>query len=438
LALSKATELRKSYLESGSAGTAQAQLNPILEALVDEIELVEADLARLRSGDPEADPILAAERAALESQLSSAVQERASLEAKLLDPDLAAEARAEAEERLSSVAFLIETVESRLSLLPESPEPTIDSATRLQILVLERRLRDLEAQYVAAALRQNEVGSEGLVGESYVIDLTGDEFSLVTASLVGLLASCMAGIAAVIAWDRINDPIRSSDDLASPLLVSVAQRDESGDDLTWYLTSRNATRRSNIQKLRAQIDRPTGGSVVLVEPVDSDITLASASLAVDLAASLATTGFRVILIDTNFGGEDPMMLTEPENSLAKILAEETRTITDHSRIKEALSESPELAPNLVFLKAGSTHHDPADLLAGSNLATVIQQAKELVDAIVLIGPALGAAGADEVEVHATSVIPVIKRHRIRRDVLIREASRLEATGCEVPAVALVD
>jgi hypothetical protein len=433
-ALAEAIDLRSAYLESRPASTAEEQLNPVLDAIVEEVEVVEQELAELR-GTATSDAVVEAQRSALLSSMGSAIEESASLEAHLLDPDLTEEERIQAEDRLDSLEDLMATLETRLEELSPTETLDTDAATRLQILSLERRLRDLESRYVASNLRQREAGTEGLVGEPFVEDLTSAEISLTLASLVGLAAGVLVSGVGVLGVDRLQRPVRSSEDVSGVPVVELERRKERSDTtFGWYHEAHEPSRRAAVQGLRANLDLYSDYEIAVVTGVgnlDGDVQ----QLATDLGGSVAASGRKVFLIDANF--DSPTVSIGSEATLADILASQDDSVPDPPQIKHLLDERAEVTTNLLVVPAGSIATDPVDALASAAFKQIVVEAAELADVVILSAPTVGTPGGDAIAMHSKVALLVAERKRTRREDVLESLGHLEDANVTVAAVALV-
>jgi Mrp family chromosome partitioning ATPase len=433
-----ATDLRGAYLDSRPASTAEEQLNPVLDAIIEEVEVVEQELAELR-GTPTSDAevaVVEAQRSALLSSMGSAIEESASLEALLLDPDLSEEERIEAEDRLESLDALMETLRTRLEELPPGETTAIDGpATRLEILVLERRLRDLESRYVASAVQQNEAGTEGLVGEPFVIDLTSAEISRTLAFLVGLAAGVLVSGVGVLGIDRLQRPVRSSEDVSGVPVVALDRRKERFDStFGWYHQAHEPSRRAAIQALRANLDRFSDYKIAMVTCVgtlDGDVQ----QLATDLGGAVAASGRKVFLIDANFDNQTAR--NGSEATLADILVSQDDSVPEPPQIKRLLDERAEVTTNLLVVPSGSIASDPVDALASAAFKQIVVGAAELADVVILSAPAVGTPGGDAIAMQSNVALLVAERKRTRGEDVLESVGHLEDANVTVAAVALI-
>ena len=435
-AVASATGLRAEYLNSRPADTAGDQLAPVLEALATDIAVVEADLEeinRLRS-----DEVANIQREALHAQVETATKDLVVIEARLLDAGLTQEERTELAEQKAAAEATIAAVGPLLERLPASSESIANTQSRLQAMVLQRRLRDLESQYVSAALLEGEGEAEGLVGVPFVIEQTSDPVSPLLSVVAGLAAGAFLGAMGVLASDRYSDPVRTVDDVAGLTAIRVSRRPRKlAGAVGWYQTARGNARRIDIQALRARIDRLVGrGKVVLITGVDAparDVI----DVAVDLASAVAVTGRTVLFLDTRIGDSSPAAWEEAGTSLAEILRAQDPSGPDRSAIKSLLWDRPQVSPNLMVVPAGTLIDDPVDALAGVAFSAVVEEARDLVDLVILAAADVTEPTSEAVAGRARLAVLAAQKDRTRKKDLMGGAASLEQLGVSVAAVALL-
>lgn len=436
-ALDAATNLRASYLDSIPSNTAEDQLAPVLEALATEIVLVQNGLAEINAA--RTDQVVELQRQTLTSELETATQELVVAQTRLLNPGLTLEQRTGLETQEATAEETIAGVGALLEALPASSDPVADAQARLETLVLQRRLRDLESRYISVALRRSAGGTEGLVGVPSVVDRSGAPVSPLLAALVGAVVGTLLGSIAVVGTDRIRDPVRTVEDVPGLTAIRVSRRPRKlAGSVGWYQTARGNARRLDIQALRARIDRLMGpGKVVLIAGVDSSARDVI-DVAVDLASAVAVTGRSVVLVDTRLGEALAGPWENAGSSLAEILsAPEGGAPPDRSEIKRSIWDRTEVAPNLMVIPAGSLDEDPVDALAGLSFTAVVEEARDLVDLVLLVTGDVTDPMSEAVAGRARLAVLTAQKDRTRKKDLLAGAASLEQLGVSVAAVALL-
>ena len=435
-ALAAATSLRAAYLNSRPADTAEDQLAPVLKALATEIAVVQADLADLsRVGTDEVAEI---QRQTLTAELGTATKELVAVQARLLDPSLTAERREALEAQESAAEATIAAIEPLLKAVPASSENIADTQTRLEALVLQRRLRDLESQYISASMRQPSSGTDGLVGTPTVVNRSGTPVSPSLSVIIGLLAGALVAGLSLVASDRQRDPLRTVDDVQGLTAIRVSQRPRKmANSVDWYQTAQGNVRRVDIQALRTRIDRLVGrGKIVLIAGVEvpsRDVQ----DLAADLALAVAVTGRNVLLIDTRLTQASPVPWEGAGTTLADILSAQDGAVPDRSVVKRLLWDRSQVAPNLMVVPAGNIDDDPVDALAGLNFAAVVEEARDLVDLVILVSADVADPMSEALAGRARLAILVAQKNRTRKKDLMAGAASLEQLGVAVATVALL-
>lgn len=435
-ALESATQLRAAYLNSRPEDPAEGQLGPVLDALATEIALVEAEVADLNQIG--ADEVAEVQREALRVQLEVATKDLVTIQARLLDPGLSAEERADLDTQESAAESTITAIGPLLERLPASTETIADTQTRLEAMVLQRRLRDLESQYISVALRQAEGGGEGLVGVPFVIEQSSDPVSPMLSIFAGVIAGAFLGGMAVIATDRLSEPVRTVDDVPGRTTIRVSRRPRKlAGSIGWYQTAQENGRRVDIQALRARIDRSLGrGKTVLFVGVDApsrDVI----DLAIDLASAVAVTGRTVMFIDTRVAGTPVPTWEAAGISLAEILLVQSGGVLDRSVVKSLLWDRSPVAPNLMVVPAGALVDDPVDTLASMAFAAVVDEARDLVDLVVLGTGDVTDPMSEAVAGRTRLAVLAAQKDRTRKKDLMAGAASLEQLGVSVAAVALL-
>lgn len=435
-ALRAATDLRAVYLNTRPVNTAADQLAPVLEALATEISVVEAELAAM--GPIGADEVAEVQRQALTVQLEVATRELVAVKAQLLNPSLSIVERNELDAQQSSAEATIAAIGPLLEELPAGSYEIAETQDRLEALVLQRRLRDLESKYVATSLRVAEGESQGLVAVPFVFELSRNTLSPLLSTLLGLAVGAFLGALAVVASDRVNDPVRTVDDASGLTTIRVSRRPRRQvGSIDWYSTAEGKSRRVDVQALRARVDRLAGrGKVVLIGGVGAaprDVV----DVGIDLATSVAVTGRTVLFIDTRVTESTSGQWEEAGPALAEILKSQDGVVPDRSIIKRMLWDRPQVVPNLFVVPAGDVFGDPVDELAGLNFTAVVDEARDLVDLVVLATGEVTDPLSEAVAGRSRVAVLTAQRDRTRKKEVIAAAASLEQLGVSVAAVALL-
>ena len=234
---------------------------------------------------------MAVEREQLAFEINSLRQTIASLRIQIAYPELATGDPATLEADLARSVELLERLSAGMAALPTAE--TTSTTETLDMLVMQRHLQDLEARYVGISLSLLEQpDAVGPPTEAQASDRTRDEIGWFTAGPAGLLAGVLGMIVLLLLTDRVKRPLRTLGDSAPLTPIGLVDRARPGAGLRpWYPRAGQATRRRQVQALRAALDRAVGDGPVSVGLVGVSVPEADVqALAADLAASVAASG----------------------------------------------------------------------------------------------------------------------------------------------------
>ena len=374
-----------------------------------------SQITTMRPAAPGLDPADAAQREQLSFEINSLRQTIASLRIQVAYPELATADPATLEADLARSEALMERLSVGLADLP-TVETTSTTET-LDMLVLQRHLQDLEARYVSISLSLLEQPDAiGPIGNPFYIDQTRDELGLLLAGPGGLLAGVLAMLVLLLLADRIKRPLRALEDVQPLTPIGVIDRARPGAGVRpWYPRAGQARRRRQVQALRAALDRAVGDGAVSVSLVgvsvpESDVQ----ALAADLAASVAASGHRVLLIDSCFGrpSDLPEYGSEYPDLADLIIRRDTEDAV--AIIKQALADRHEVLTDLHALRAGSAADDAADALAGRQFRALLGAAAELDELVVMAAPSFGDPGTEVLSQRVDYLVLVCAARRTTR------------------------
>ncbi len=429
--------LRATYLTAEPTDGIAEQLSRNLDDLEVQILALRSDRAALVATTP-IDPGVAAQLSLMDSQLSSLRQRAASLSLAISFPELGTALDDEGNPRpsddvraeLARVQGTINRLQSEYdNLAATNPDATgSDGSGSLDILVIDQQIRDLESQYVEAALTLEDLGGGGtssvVSNTTEVINVTALPTSATQASALGFVLGAVLASLAVVAVDRIRRPIYGiENDLALPVVASVdPARPGAEPDALWYPHA-EGRRRTSIQALRAALDGIiASGSVTIGVSGLGAPNSSVQEVAADLAVSIASSGRDVLLIDAVFDG--PSSLPEYGSAvmtLAGLVTYRADSEDVRSRFKAALDRSDRVMPQLLSLKAGSLDTDPVDAVAGRSFRELLSVAAEYADVVIVATPPWGHPETD------------VLAQRLDHFILIGRSGRTSAVDLEMAA-----
>jgi capsular exopolysaccharide synthesis family protein len=302
----------------------------------------------------------------------------------------------------------------------------------IQYTILQREVDTNRALYDALLQRYKQIGVAGGIGVSpvSVVDrATPPDFpfkpNLLLNILLGVGFGLLAGLAGAIGLEFINDTIKSREDvrkkLALPCLGAVPRtpgkafvdtvRDPGSPVSEAYSAVVTALRFSTEEGMP---------KVLLLTSTRSGEGKSSSALA--LAQNFARRGKSVLLVDGDL--RKPAFKAQDDDAgLSKLLT------TDDSVDRHVVETQH---PGLWLLPSGPVPPNPADLLSTGRIRSVIAEAGERFEMVLIDGPPmLGLADAALLSAAAGAVIFVVESGKTRTRGAIEALNRLEATGTHI-------
>ncbi|MDP8959440.1 MAG: hypothetical protein M3N51_09640 [Actinomycetota bacterium] len=286
-------------------------------------------------------------------------------------------------EREAVRARLVQLETERASIVaPQEQEETQEA------VVYQLQYEQLQEVYRELFLRRLQLESEINEVVAYAANL--EPVPPIFQQALGLLAGLLVGIVGLVVADRVRRPLWSPTEVEG--LGVLAELPPRGlrvpPDRPWYLAVPANARKAGIQTLRATVEGlwgPEGATLGIcgIGAQAEDVQ----ELAADLATSMTTSAHSVLLVDAGLDHPSiPMEFGSGQPTLSNLLRMPVKDVhAAKATIKQLLLEAAEVAPGLVSLPAGAGAADPADIMAGHQLALVLEAAKEIFDAVIVAG-----------------------------------------------------
>lgn len=409
--------LRENFLETQPFED-PAEIQSRLSALGQRLGELNAGIEQLTALPPP-DPNETVRVALLQTEISALKTRYASLVIELLAPE-----DRTAEEILEEMELLRTELVARQGQAPveEGPAPR----PNLELVVLELQYGQLQGVYEQLFLQQVEAESVARVDPSVnTYASTLQPVPPIANQALGLLAGLLVGVVGLVVADRMRGPVWSTAELEgmATLLPEMPPRGlRVPSDRPWYLAAPAGLRKAGLQMVRATVEGlwTRGAAALGITGIGAHIEDVQ-ELAADLATSVAISGHSVLLVDA--GLDRPSSLLEFGSGrvvlthLLRIPVDDAEAV--RATMKELLVQTHEVIPNLRALPAGIGAVDPADILAGPQLALILDAARELFDAVIIAG-----ADADHPITHVLS-------QRLDAMVLLGSAGRTTSAAVEV-------
>jgi Mrp family chromosome partitioning ATPase/capsular polysaccharide biosynthesis protein len=259
--------------------------------------------------------------------------------------------------------------------------------------------------------------------------------------VAGIFAGLVIGITAAFAAQTLDPRLRREEQIRRryrlPILARIP-RDPTGRAEGRPLDPRKVEPITTeaYRTLRSGfLTRATGGGGRIVLVTGSSVAEGKTSTAVNLATSLALTGKRVILVESD--------LRRP--SLARALDINTvdtgvvSTLLGNTSLEEALISLPDYGGNLRVLAADNEGGWIAELFSIPAAATMLENAAELADFVIIdSAPLTEVVDALPLALRADDVLIVVRLGRTRIDNLSRLTEMLADNGIKPIGFAIVN
>ena len=308
----------------------------------------------------------------------------------------------------------------------------------IQYNILQREVDTNRSLYDALLQRFKEIGVAGGIGMAPVsivdrADPPGGPYkpNLLLNLLGGVGLGLLAGLAAAVALEFINDTIKTREDVRTklqlPCLGAVPKtvaRDSFVEDLKNPTSTVSEAYSAIVAALRFSTDEGMPRTLLVTSTQPGE---GKSSSALALAQNFARRDKKVLLIDSD--------LRKPAFKAANDKVGLSKLLTTDDRVEQHVLETQH--EKLWLLPTGPLPPNPADLLSTGRIRKVIAEASEIFEIVIIDGPpTLGLADAPLLASAAGHVLFVVEGGKTRTRAAIEALNRLEATGTHVLGATL--
>ena len=302
----------------------------------------------------------------------------------------------------------------------------------IQYNILQREVDTNRSLYDALLQRYKEIGVAGGIGTNSVsvvdsADPPGGPFSpnLFLNLIIGLGLGLASGIGIALGMEFLNDTIKTPDDVRDKLRIAplgaIPKLTES-KDFTAELEDRSSAISeayfSLLTSLRFSTDRGAP-KTLLVTSTRAGEGKSSTTLA--LAMNFARLGNSVLLIDGDL--RKPVFSGAQDRGLSILL-------TTDGNLSEHISRTK--LENLCLMTAGAVPPNPAELLASPRLKSILNEAIEQFDIVLVDGPpVLGLADAPLLGAACQATLLVVESRKTRTKPARNSIARLKEGGSHI-------
>jgi capsular exopolysaccharide synthesis family protein len=249
--------------------------------------------------------------------------------------------------------------------------------------------------------------------------------------LFGLAGGLLAGLAAAVGLEFANDTVKTREDVRSKLglacLGAVPKMTAKGtfvEELKNPSSLVSEAYSAVVAALRFSTESGMPKTLLITSTQPGE---GKSSTALAIAQNFARREKKVLLVDSD--------LRKPAFKAASDKIGLTKLLTNEDHLDQHVVETQH--PNLWLLPSGPLPPNPADLLSTGRFRTVLGQAAERFDLIIVDAPpTLGLADAPLLAAAAGTVLFVVESGKTRTRAAIEALNRLESTGAHIVGAAL--
>ena len=306
----------------------------------------------------------------------------------------------------------------------------------IQYTIFQREVDTNRALYDALLQRYKEIGVAGGIGTNLISivdrgEVPGAPYSpnLLLNLLFGL--GLAAGIGMAVALEFINDTIKTRDDVRNKLglacLGAIPKRSGKGsfvEDLKDPTSAVSEAYSAVVGALRLSTEAGTPKTLFISSTQPNE---GKSSTALALAENFARLGKSVLLVDAD--------MRKPTFKAANNAQGLTPLLTTHDAVRDHVVMTQ--YQNLWLLPCGPIPPNPADLLASGRFQSILAEASEHFDIVIVDGPpVLGLADGPSLAAVCNGTLLIVEAGRTRAPAVIGAINRLEASGAYIVGALL--
>jgi len=308
----------------------------------------------------------------------------------------------------------------------------------IQYNILQRDVDTNRTLYDALLQRYKEIGVAGGIGTAPVsivdradVPTAPYKPNLLLNLLLGVVGGLLAGVGGAVGLEFINDTIKTREDVRDKLglaclgaVPKTSAKDAFVEDLKNPASVVSEAYSTVVAALRFSTDEGIPKILLVTSTQPSE---GKSSTALALAQNFARREKRVLLIDSDLR-KPAFKASSDKIGLTKLLT------SDDSIDGHVVATQHE---HLMLLPSGPLPPNPADLLSTGRIRTILNEAAERADIVIVDAPpTLGLADVPLLASAAGHVLFVVESGKTRTRAAIEALNRIEATGAHVLGATL--
>ncbi|MCX6028928.1 MAG: polysaccharide biosynthesis tyrosine autokinase [Chloroflexi bacterium] len=345
-------------------------------------------------------------------------------------------------ESKASLEREITSVEDDIARTQTTLQTASDDAQKIRLETSLAQYRstysNLVASYQQIKLAEAQATDNIVMAEPAQVPRSSIRPRIATNTLLAMVIGALLAVSVAFLIEYLDDTIKTPDDIdrltGLSTLGAIARFRDTGAPrqlIAWLNTQAPETEayrvlRTNIQF--SSVDKPIR-TLLVTSPSPSE---GKSTTAANLAAVMAQTGQKVILVDTDL--RRPVMhkvIGVPNNTglTTAMLENAPITLSDHL--------SPTQVENLSVLTSGPIPPNPSELLGSHRMASLIEQLSQQADLVIFDSPpVLAVTDAAVLGRQVDGVLLVADAGQTREQALAHAAQELRKTGANLLGVAL--
>lgn len=334
------------------------------------------------------------------------------------------------------------TEEELRSQLDATKDQVVDQRNRsIQYNILQREVDTNRTLYDGLLQRYKEIGVSGAVGANNVsvVDraiVPGSPSSpkLILNVVLGVLAGLLAGILLALAIDYLDDSFKAPEDVEREIglpVVGVIPKPKLGLNMEQAVDDPRSPVGEAIRSLRTGLQFATSSGLPKTLLVTSSKpSEGKTTTIIALAKSLAHIGLNVLLVDGDLRNASlhRRMLISNEVGLSNFLTGQ--------KIPEEVVQTT-ATEGLVVITAGPLPPNPAELLSGPRMMSLMALGAESFDIVLIDGPpVMGLADSPLLSSVVQATLLVVAANETRRTAVKVALRRLQYARANIIGVLL--
>ena len=308
----------------------------------------------------------------------------------------------------------------------------------IQYNILQREVDTNRSLYDALLQRYKEIGVAGGIGVAPVSIVDRADTPILPFKpqpllnlLLGVALGFLAGVAAAVGLEVVNDTIKTREDVRKKLdlsCVGIVPKSAGKQGILEELKNPTSPVSEAYSALIAALRYSTeDGMPKVLSLTSAGPGEGKSSSAFAIAQTYARLGRRVLLIDSDL--RKPAFKTETDDVGLSHLLTTDEPVADHLL--------PTQHENLTLLPSGPVPPNPADLLSTGRLRKIVAEASDLFDLVLIDAPpTLGLADSPLLAAVAGNAIFIVEAGKTRTRAVIDALNRLETVGTHILGVVL--